>query len=60
MTLPKLTIKLSHELREQIEQRRLALGLTLSEFARLALSEKCGVEIPVVHHGWVKGKKRKH
>ena len=55
----KITIVISPELLENIESARHRLGLTKSEFVRLALSEKCGVDVPMIKHGWVKGRKRK-
>lgn len=59
MTTHKITIVLSPELLGNIESARERLGLTKSEFVRLALSEKCGVDVPQIKHGWVKGRKRK-
>lgn len=59
MTTHKITIVLSRELLGNIESARERLGLTKSEFVRLALSEKCGVAVPAIKHGWIKGRKRK-
>ncbi len=59
MTTHKITIVLSPELLGNIESARERLGLTKSEFVRLALSEKCGVDVPMIKHGWIKGRKRK-
>jgi hypothetical protein len=55
----KITIVISPELLENIEAARHRLELTKSEFVRLALSEKCGVDVPPIKHGWIKGRKRK-